>query len=182
MSVSVVLPLVLLVLVVLVLVLFVRKASVALARVREVAAFQRESDALARRLGPTIEALIGRLDAVRHQQVPAGEVRAELAVAHAELMAAREAIDRWRTPRPFLGIRGAIAEDLDRLGRALEMVDFGTNLLDDGERRQREMEAQTAIKRGYLDLQHARQSLAEHVAAVPTLADAAAKGWRASRM
>jgi hypothetical protein len=61
------------------------------------------------------------------------------------------------------------------------MIDFGTDLVGNGDGRQRELEAQTAIKRGYLNLLHARQAFADHVAAVPGLTAAAVKGSRASR-
>jgi hypothetical protein len=180
-SLSVVLPLVLLVLVVFVLVVFVRRAAAALARAREAVAFARETDALSRRMASVVDPLLERLDAVRRHQVPADEVRAELAAAHGEFVASREAIERWRTPGGFVAAREAIAGDLDRLARSLEMIDFGTDLAGTGDGRQRELEAQTAIKRGYLNLLHARQAFADHAAAVPGLAAAAVKGSRASR-
>ena len=62
--------------------------------------------------------------------------------------------DRGRDPRPDL-----VAE-LERAGRALEMVDHGCD--DPGHRvaaRARELEAQTSIKRGYLNLLHAREAI-----------------------
>jgi hypothetical protein len=176
------LPLILLGLIVFVLALFVQRASRALARVRALAAFERETVGLSSRVGSIVDQFIGRMDAVRRRQIDVGEIRAELAVVHGEVASAREAIETWRTPDAFTDARAALAEDLDRLARALEMIDFGVELTVGGDRRQREMESQTAAKRGYLALKHSRDSFAEHVAAVSELADRSARGWRASRM
>jgi hypothetical protein len=44
------------------------------------------------------------------------------------------------------------------------MVDHGATILAQVTRRGREMEAQTSIKRGYLNLVHAREALIRHAA------------------
>jgi len=176
------LPLILLGLVVFVLVVFVQRASRALARVRAAAAFDRQTEALSSRVGPVLDLFIGRMDAVRRRQLDVEEIRGELAVVHGEVASAREAVEGWRTPQAFADVRTALAEDLDRLARALEMIDFGVELKAGADRRQREAESQTAAKRGYLALRHARDSFADHVDAVSALADRSARGWRASRM
>lgn len=176
------LPLILLGLIVFVLAVFVQRASRALARVRAMAAFERDTVVLSSRVGSIIDQFIGRMDAVRRRQVDVADIRGELAVVHGEVASAREAMEAWRTPESLSEARGALAEDLDRLARALEMIDFGVELTAGGDRRQREMESQTAAKRGYLALRHARDSLADHVAAVSDLAERSARGWRGSRM
>ena len=51
---------------------------------------------------------------------------------------------------------------LERAHRALEMVEHGTSILGAARRGSRELEAQTSIKRGYLNLLHAREALARH--------------------
>jgi hypothetical protein len=176
------LPLILLALIVFVLIVFVQRASRALARVRAAAAFDRQTEALSSRVGSVVDLFIGRMDAVRRRQLSFEEIRGELAVVHGEVASAREAIDGWRIPEAFTDLHAALADDLDRLARALEMIDFGVDLNGGGDRRQREMESQTAAKRGYLALRHARDAFADHVEAVSVLADQAARGWPASRM
>jgi hypothetical protein len=176
------LPLLLLALVVFVLVVFVQRASRALARVRAMAAFERDTTMLSSRVGSVVDQFIGRMEAVRRRQLEVAELRGELAVVHGEVASAREAIDGWHTPAVFVESQAALAEDLERMARALEMIDFGVDLSVGGDRRQREMEAQTAAKRGYLALRHARDAFADHVAAVSELAEESARGWRAARM
>jgi len=51
---------------------------------------------------------------------------------------------------------------LERAHRALEMVEHGRSILAAARRGSRELEAQTSIKRGYLNLLHAREALARH--------------------
>ena len=45
------------------------------------------------------------------------------------------------------------------------MVDHGAKILAQVRRRGRELEAQTSIKRGYLNLVHAREAIVRHAAA-----------------
>jgi hypothetical protein len=172
-TLGIVLPLVLLALLVFVLVLLGRRAARALAVVRASKAFQGEVTGLAGRVTPVIEDLLRRVDAVRHHQLPAEEVRETLASAHTTFEQERETIATWQLPIGFTAVVGDVAEDLDRLTRAVETIDFGTQLVVIGSSSQRELEAQTAIKRGYLNLLHARQSFQDHVATVVNRAEAA---------
>jgi hypothetical protein len=49
------------------------------------------------------------------------------------------------------------------------MVDHGAGILAQVRRRGRELEAQTSIKRGYLNLIHAREAIVRHAAAAEEL-------------
>ena len=142
-----------------------RRAARALAVTRASSAFQQEVTGLAARVTPVIEDLIRRVDAVRRHQLPAQEIRQVLAEAHGTFEGAREIIAAWQLP-PGFTIVADVAEDLERLTRAIETIDFGAQLEVTGTSRQRELEAQTAIKRGYLNLLHARQSFQDHAATV----------------
>jgi hypothetical protein len=173
MSLGTVLPLVLLVLIVIVLSLLARRAAGALAVTRAAAAFQGEVTALAGRVTPVVDELVRRVDAVRRHQLPADEVRDTLGSAHAAFEQEREAVAAWRPPTELGGLVGDLAEDLDRFTRAVETIDFGTQLVVTGTNRQRELEAQTAIKRGYLNLLHARQSFEDHLELIARRAEAA---------
>jgi hypothetical protein len=169
---GIVLPLILLALLVFVLVMLARRAARALTVARAGTAFQQEVAGLSGRLMPVIEELVRRVDAVRRHQLPADEIRVTLATAHTTFESEREVIASWQLPTGFTVLVADVADDLDRLARAVEAIDFGTQLIVTGSSRQRELEAQTAIKRGYLNLLHARQSLQDHVATVASRAEA----------
>ena len=166
MTLGVVLPLLLLALLVFVLVVLARRAARALAVTRASSAFQQEVTGLAARVTPVIEDLIRRVDAVRRHQLPAQEIREVLAEAHGTFEGERRPSLRGELPPGFTVIVADVAEDLERLARAIETIDFGAQLVVTGTGRQRELEAQTAIKRGYLNLLHARQSFQDHAATV----------------
>jgi hypothetical protein len=171
-TLGIVLPLILLALLVFILVMLARRAARALAVSRSATAFQQEVVGLSDRVTPVVEDLVRRVDAVRHHQLPAEEVREALAQAHDTFEGEREVIAAWQLPAGFTTLVGDLAEDLERLERAVETIDFGTQLVVTGTSRQRELEAQTAIKRGYLNLLHARQSFRDHVDTVASRAAA----------
>jgi hypothetical protein len=49
------------------------------------------------------------------------------------------------------------------------MVGHGSKILAQARRRGRELEAQTSVKRGYLNLVHAREAIVRHAAAAEEL-------------
>jgi hypothetical protein len=49
------------------------------------------------------------------------------------------------------------------------MVEHGAKILAQARRRGRELEAQTSVKRGYLNLVHAREAIVRHAAAAEEL-------------
>ncbi len=58
-----------------------------------------------------------------------------------------------------VAIRDDIVAELERAGRALAMVEHGATILAQVRRRGRELEAQTSLKRGYLNLLHAKEAI-----------------------
>ena len=66
-------------------------------------------------------------------------------------------------------IRDDIVAELERAKRALEMIDHGVSIQASARSGGREIEAQTAIKRGYLNVLHAREAIARHAADAATL-------------
>ena len=67
-----------------------------------------------------------------------------------------------RGPRKTQRIRSDLVAELERSQRALEMVEHGTSIMVNVRRGPRELEAQTSIKRGYLNLIHAREAFARN--------------------
>ena len=179
---GVILPLVLAALVVFLLAVFVRRASRALGRTREVAGFQREASDLARRLDATLAGLGERVDAVRRHQLPPEEVEAEVNRGLESLQAYLDQAHAIRTLPELAENQRLIAEDIERGARALEMVAYGCRIAASNAGRRGELEAQTAIKRGYLNLMHARDSVNEHLEDLSQARESGAQKWRTSRI
>lgn len=64
-------------------------------------------------------------------------------------------------PPPLAPLRDRLAEEIERAIRAAETVRHGGVLLGVTAGRPRELEGETSIKRGYLNLLHAREALQE---------------------
>jgi hypothetical protein len=178
----VVLPLLFALLVMLFLALFVQRASKALAVVRQRAGFNRDAMELASKIDATLEQLAARVDAVRRQHVPPGEIHEELRQGVDIMATYLEEARAIRATGEFAETRNLIAQDIQRGARALEMVLYGVRLWSSGSGRKAELEAQTAIKRGYLNLLHVRDDVAEHLADLAEARDTSRGKWRTSRI
>jgi len=131
-------------------------------RSRELQRFRGTVKDLASRVDTSLDSAASRIDAVRHQL--AGPETISQTVQDAA-----EALERYgdearalRGPRRAQAIRDDFVAEIERAGRALGMVEHGANMLAASHRGSRELEAQTSIKRGYLNLIHAREAVARH--------------------
>jgi hypothetical protein len=141
-----------------------RRAGRVIARSREVQAFRATVHDLDDRIGQSLDGAAQRIDAVRRQQLAAEGIGDTLA-------AATDAVDRYaeearalKGPPEAVAIGTDIATELGRARRAIDMVEHGVTILASVRRGGRELEAQTAIKRGYLNLIHAREAITRHAA------------------
>ena len=158
-----------------------RRTDTIARRSRELDTFKASVRELAVRIDTSLEGATSRIDAVRRQQIPAETVAPTIE-------AATDAVDRYvgevralRGPPPAVAIRDALVADLERAARALQMVEHGATILGQVRRRGRELEAQTSLKRGYLNLMHARDAVQRHAAearSLEILVDAAEGGAR----
>lgn len=146
-----------------------RRAGRLVARTRELQGFQSTVRDLDARIGQSLEGAARQIDSVRRQQLAAEGIGETLA-------AASEAVDRYadearalRGPAEASEIGREIVAELARAGRALDMVEHGVTILASVRRGGRELEAQTSIKRGYLNLIHAREAIGRHAARVADL-------------
>jgi hypothetical protein len=111
-------------------------------------------------LGP----IIARVDGVRRGQFEATALAEELTAATeatAGLLSDAEALS---LPAELGEVRAGITEELHRAERALDMVEHGRSIMASARARGREIEAQTAVKRGYLNLLHAREAIGRYAA------------------
>jgi hypothetical protein len=142
--------------------LFLRRAGRIVAATRDVERFRRQVADLAKRVETSLGEVGSRVDAVRRGQLAAAAVADDLA-------ASLDAVDRYtgearglHPPSDGGAIRDGIVSELERARRALEMVEHGCAIQASARAGARELEAQTAIKRGYLNVLHAREAIARH--------------------
>jgi len=160
----VIVPLVLFVLLAGAFLLVLRRAAGVVAETREIEAFRRASADLAARIDESLGGVADRIDAVRRRKIAPEEIRENLdAAADAVLRYGDEAAS-LNAPGGLETLRETIADELARAGRALEMVEHGCVLLGQQTARPRELEGETAIKRGYLNILHARDAIARAAA------------------
>ncbi len=171
----VIVPLILFVLLVWAFLLVLRRAAGVVAETREIEAFRRATADLAARIDESLGGVADRIDAVRRRKIAPDEIRENLDAAADAVRRYGEETASLHAPGGLEPLREAIADELGRAGRALEMVGHGCTLLALETARPRELEGQTAVKRGYLNILHARDAI------MRAAADAALPGAHAGR-
>jgi len=146
-----------------------RRAGRIVARTREIEGFRSAVRDLTTRIDQSLEGAAGRIDAVRRGQLAADTIGPTIQAATDAVTRYAEEARALKGPKIAAEVRDAIVEDLERAARALSMVDHGAGILAQVRRRGRELEAQTSIKRGYLNLIHAREAIVRHAAAAEEL-------------
>jgi hypothetical protein len=138
-----------------------RRTGSILSRTREAESFRGDVADLARRVETSLGDVSVLIDGVRRRDI-------EPETITPSLTASRDAVERYTdearaltAPGLALPHRDAIVYELERAGRALELVAHGCILYGSGRRSERGTEAETAVKRGYLNLIHARESITE---------------------
>ena len=139
-----------------------RRAGRIVARTREVEGFRSAVRELAARIDTSLEGATTRIDAVRRQTVGAETNGPTIEAATDAVSRYAEEARSLGGPPAAIAIRDDLVEELERAERALALVEHGAAILAQVRRRGRELEAQTAIKRGYLNLLHAREAIARH--------------------
>lgn len=159
---AIVLPLLLFVALALGFFVVLRRAGRIVAKTREVDGFRSAVRDLASRIDTSLEGATTRIDAVRRQQVGADTIGPTVEAAADAVARYADEARALHGPPAAIAIRDDLVAELERAGRALAMAEHGAGILAQVRRRGRELEAQTAIKRGYLNLLHAREAIAAH--------------------
>ncbi len=146
-----------------------QRAGRIVARTREIEGFRSSVRDLSTRIDRSLEGAVGRIDAVRRGQLAVDTINATLEAATDAVTRYTEEAQALHGPPAATTIRNEIVVDLERAERALAMVGHGAAILAQVRRRGRELEAQTSIKRGYLNLVHAREAISRHAAAAEDL-------------
>ncbi len=145
-------------------VIVLRRAGRIVARSREIEGFRSSVRDLATRIDQSLEGAAKRIDSVRRGQLGADTIGPTIEAATDAVARYAEEARALKGPPSAAPIRDALVEDLERAERALAMVDHGAKILVTARPRGRELEAQTSIKRGYLNLVHARDAIGRHAA------------------
>lgn len=158
-----------------------RRTGSLLSRTREAEGFRGDILDLARRAEISLGDVSVLIDRVRRREAEPDTISPNLA-------AARDAVERYAgearaltAPAIAVPHRDAIVHELERAGRALDLVAHGCILYETGRRLERGTEADTAVKRGYLNLIHARESIADQAKVAVERAEAASPVRRIQR-
>ena len=150
-------------------VIILRRAGRLIANTREIQGFRSTVRDLDERIGLSLDGAAQRIDAVRRQQLPADGLGDTVSATRDAVTRYAEEARALKGPPEAAAIARDIVSDLDRAKRAIEMVEHGATILASVRRGGRELEAQTSIKRGYLNLIHAREAIARHAARAEVL-------------
>jgi hypothetical protein len=162
--------------------LVLRRAGRFIASTRDVERFRRQVGDLASRVETSLGEVCERIDAVRRGQLGADQVGEDVAASIDAVGRYTDEARGLHPPAAARAIRDEIVAALERAGRALEMIEHGRSIQASARAGGREIEAQTAIKRGYLNVLHAREAVSRQAKLVTamTAADAAKRFQRNS--
>lgn len=124
-------------------------------------AFRRDAAALADRAVAHLGEAAAKIDRVRRRLDPPALLDEILPPVLEALDGLRAEADGLVPPPGLVPLRDRLAEELERASRATETVRHGGALLGYTSGRPRELEGETSVKRGYLNLMHAREALQE---------------------
>ena len=145
-------------------VIILRRAGRLIANQREIQSFRSTVRDLDERIGMSLDGAAQRIDGVRRQQLSAEGLGDTVAATGDAITRYADEARALKGPPEAAAIARDIVSDLDRAKRAIDMVEHGATILASVRRGGRELEAQTSIKRGYLNLIHAREAIARHAA------------------
>jgi hypothetical protein len=155
--------------------LVLRRAGRFLAQTRDVERFRRQVGDLGKRVEHSLAEVSGRVDAVRRGSLSADALGDDLTASLDAVAKYAGEAKALRPPTAGKAIQDEIVGELERAARALEMIEHGRSIQTSVRAGGRELEAQTSIKRGYLNVLHAREAIARQAqaAAALSVADAA---------
>ena len=141
--------------------LVLRRTGRILADTRETEAFRRAIEDLATRVDVSLGGIVGRIDAVRRHQEPPTGIGDDIVAALAALERYAEEARALSGPPSAGRLKAGLQSELERADRALRMVQHGCGILATARGTGRDIEGETAVKRGYLNLIHAREAIAD---------------------
>jgi hypothetical protein len=141
-----------------------RESGLVAAESRQASSARSAVAAMDARVEAVLGPVIARIDGVRRGELDATILADELSEASEATAALVSEAEGLTVPAELADVRTGIATELHRAERALDMVEHGRSILASARARGREIEAQTAVKRGYLNLLHAREAIGRYAA------------------
>jgi hypothetical protein len=138
---------------------FVRRAARFLADSRDVGRFRRSLSEISSGAVTSLDAILGPIDGVRRRTTAADAIVEGLVEAGTSITGYAAEARELRGPDPAPAIRDSLVAELERAERALQMVEHGCAVLSAARTDTRAPEGQTSIKRGYLNILHARDAI-----------------------
>jgi hypothetical protein len=149
-------------------ILVLRRMSTLVARTRDLERYQRAVASLDLRSQAVVEPLVRELDEARRLSANPAALRDAVTAAQVSIAELAAEARTLPTPANLVSTTVSLISELDRAGRAADMAEHGINALSMGTRG-RDLEAQTSLKRGALNLRHAREAIAQLARAVAAL-------------
>ena len=158
-----------------------RRVSLVMGETRELISFRRSVTDLAGRIDATLADITAKVDAVRRRQTEAAMISSDIDLALEALLAYGAEARALQGPGVTATARASFVAEIDRAERALQMVEHGCAVLSTAGGHHRLTEAETAIKRGYLNVVHAREALARHASDIAAARSGDETRWRSRR-
>jgi hypothetical protein len=134
-----------------------RRMSALVARTRGLERFQRGIDSIDRRFSGFALPLVKALDDTRRSPGDPALLREQVGEAQDVLAVLRDELRDLAAPGALAQATTALAGELERAARAASLLEHGLGALE-GTSRGRDLEAQTSLKRGTLNLRHAHEA------------------------
>jgi hypothetical protein len=139
-----------------------QRAGRLLAATRDVERFRRQVGDLGGRIETSLGEISRRVDALRRGQLDATAISDDLTASLDAVSRYAEEARALQPPVAGARIRDGLIDELERAARAINMIEHGCSIQISARAGARELEAQTAIKRGYLNVLHAREAINRH--------------------
>jgi hypothetical protein len=136
-----------------------RRMSTLIARTRDLERYQKAVASLDARSAAAVDPLVRELDEARRGSANPEALRDAVTAGQAQVADLAAEARSLPTPAPLVTTTVSLVAELDRAARAADMAEHGLNAMVAGTRG-RDLEAQTSLKRGALNLRHAREAIA----------------------
>jgi hypothetical protein len=153
-----------------------------LARVRRVGRVGSGLARMGRELESELDLVVRRVDAVRREEITAGEIIALVSQAVDEVGEANRTVKSLPVAPERAATRDAFELELLHAARALEAILDACLELEGSTQAERRERALTTLKWGHVNLVRAHTNLAEQVQVLDGLGQAGDSGWRTSRI
>jgi hypothetical protein len=147
---------------VLAILVFVRRAARFLAETRDVERFRKAVADIGGRAIDELDGVTIPIDGLRRHTIAADAIVDKLGSASGAINRCADDARTLRPPASAVAIRHDLVTEFERAIRALQMVEHGCGILTAARSDVRAPEAETSIKRGYLNLIHAREAVVRH--------------------